>query len=226
MVLFPDPRILKREDPVTYRYPPLTTQATLTGCSFTACISITAELDRGLRGHAGQPLLHRWRHLCRVWAFFPSIRQQVYWIAETIPRCSDSQSRELASPIEEYLMYLIPLLSLLKPFNPFLDFYWVSSVCPVLYKVWSLPIKSFPCKMHTYMCGFVCVLTHTCTCVYVYCSPPGSNVHGILQARILAWVAHALLQGIFPTQGSNPGFPCCRCIHFHLSHQGNPRILK
>ena len=33
---------------------------------------------------------------------------------------------------------------------------------------------------------------------------PGSSVHGILQARILQWVANALLQGIFPIQGSNP----------------------
>ena len=32
------------------------------------------------------------------------------------------------------------------------------------------------------------------------CSPPGSSVHGILQARILEWVA---LEGIFLTQGSN-----------------------
>ena len=35
------------------------------------------------------------------------------------------------------------------------------------------------------------------------CSPPGSSAHGILQARILDWVADRL-QGIFPTQGSNP----------------------
>ena len=33
---------------------------------------------------------------------------------------------------------------------------------------------------------------------------------------------HALLQGIFPIQGSNPGLPCCRRILYHLSHQGNP----
>ena len=36
------------------------------------------------------------------------------------------------------------------------------------------------------------------------CSPPGSYAHGILQARILEWVAVPLLQGIFPTQGLNP----------------------
>ena len=34
-------------------------------------------------------------------------------------------------------------------------------------------------------------------------SPPGSSVHGILQARILEWVAIFLLQGIFPTRGLN-----------------------
>ena len=33
---------------------------------------------------------------------------------------------------------------------------------------------------------------------------------------------HALLQGIFPTQGSNPGLPHCRQILYHLSHQGSP----
>ena len=29
---------------------------------------------------------------------------------------------------------------------------------------------------------------------------------------------YALLQGIFPTQGSNPGLPRCRWILYHLSH--------
>ena len=36
---------------------------------------------------------------------------------------------------------------------------------------------------------------------------------------------HALLQGIFPTQGSNPSLPHCRRILYRLSHQGSPRIL-
>ena len=37
------------------------------------------------------------------------------------------------------------------------------------------------------------------------CSPPGSSVHGILQARILEWVCHSPLLGVFPTQRSNLG---------------------
>ena len=35
------------------------------------------------------------------------------------------------------------------------------------------------------------------------CSLPESSVHGIFQANILEWICHFLLQGIFPTQGSN-----------------------
>ena len=34
----------------------------------------------------------------------------------------------------------------------------------------------------------------------------------------------SLLQGIFPTQESNPGLPHCRWILYKLSHQGSPRI--
>ena len=33
---------------------------------------------------------------------------------------------------------------------------------------------------------------------------------------------HAVLQGIFPTQGSKPGLLHCRQILYHLSHQGSP----
>ena len=33
-----------------------------------------------------------------------------------------------------------------------------------------------------------------------------------------------LLQGIFPTQGSNPGLPNCRQTLYHLSHQGSPYV--
>ena len=35
---------------------------------------------------------------------------------------------------------------------------------------------------------------------------------------------HDLLQGIFPTQGLNPGLPHCRLIVYHLSHQESPQI--
>ena len=34
----------------------------------------------------------------------------------------------------------------------------------------------------------------------------------------------SLLQGIFPTQGSNPGLPPCRRILYQLSHKGSPEF--
>ena len=36
----------------------------------------------------------------------------------------------------------------------------------------------------------------------------------------------SLPQGIFPTQGSNPGLLHCRKILYQLSHRGSPRILE
>ena len=34
----------------------------------------------------------------------------------------------------------------------------------------------------------------------------------------------SLLQGIFPTQGLNPGLPHCRQILYKLNYQGSPRL--
>ena len=61
-------------------------------------------------------------------------------------------------------------------------------------------------------------------CNPVDCTPPGSSVHGVLQARILEWETHSLLQGIFLTQGLNRGLLHCRPILYRLSHQGIPKL--
>ena len=53
-------------------------------------------------------------------------------------------------------------------------------------------------------------------CDSMDCSPPGSSVHGIFQARILERVAISLLQGIFPTQGSTHVSCIGRWILYHL----------
>ena len=57
------------------------------------------------------------------------------------------------------------------------------------------------------------------------CSPAGSSIYGILQARIREWVAIFLLQGIFPTQGSNLCFLRWEAGCLPLSHQGSPEFL-
>ena len=54
------------------------------------------------------------------------------------------------------------------------------------------------------------------------CSPPGSSVHGIFQARVLEWIAIIFSGENLP----NPGLPHYRQILYHLSHQRSPRILE
>ena len=49
---------------------------------------------------------------------------------------------------------------------------------------------------------------------------------GILQARILEWIAMPSSQGILPTQGSNPALLCCSKILNCLSYQGSPGMLE
>ena len=58
------------------------------------------------------------------------------------------------------------------------------------------------------------------------CGLPGSSAHGILQARILEWVAISFSRGIFLTQGLNPGLSHCRWILYQLSHKRSPPIAK
>ena len=60
--------------------------------------------------------------------------------------------------------------------------------------------------------------------------------HGLWPARLLcpwnspgrntAVVCHSLLQRIFPTQGLNPRFPCCRQISLPSEPQGNIYTLN
>ena len=58
------------------------------------------------------------------------------------------------------------------------------------------------------------------------CSPPGSSLPRILQARILEWGAMPFLQGIFQTLRSIWDLLHCRQILYHLSHQVTYYQLK
>jgi len=70
-------------------------------------------------------------------------------------------------------------------------------------------------KSQTWLSDFTSslVLSHISRiwlCNHMDCCLPGSSVRGSLQTRMLEWVGcHALFQGIFPTQGLNPGL-----LHF------------
>ena len=53
--------------------------------------------------------------------------------------------------------------------------------------------------------------------LYSPCNSPGQNT-GVDSL--------SLLQGIFPTQGTNSGLRHCRWILYQLSHKGSPSILE
>ena len=55
------------------------------------------------------------------------------------------------------------------------------------------------------ICAFLCIVAQQCLtlCNLLDCSQPVSSVHRIFPARIYHSSCHILLQGIFPTQGSN-----------------------
>ena len=59
-------------------------------------------------------------------------------------------------------------------------------------------------------------------CKHMDCSPPGSFVHEILQARIYWSGLPCHSPGIFLTQGSNLDLLHCRQILYLLSHQESP----
>ena len=69
----------------------------------------------------------------------------------------------------------------------------------------------------------LCLVAQSCLtlCNPRDCSPPGSSVHGDSPGKNTGVGCHALLQRIFPTQGSNPGLLHCRWILYHLSHQAH-----
>ena len=64
----------------------------------------------------------------------------------------------------------------------------------------------------------MCLVTQLCLtlCDPRDCSPPGFSVHGDSPGRNTGVGCHSILQGIFPTQGSNPGLLHFRQILYHL----------
>ena len=69
----------------------------------------------------------------------------------------------------------------------------------------------------------LCLVAQSCPtpCDPMEWSPPGSSVHGILQARILEWVAISFSRGSSPTQGLNLSLLHCRQILYHVNHQAS-----
>ena len=70
------------------------------------------------------------------------------------------------------------------------------------------------------------LLSRVWLCDLMDCSLPGSSVHGVFQAKSSGVVCHFLLQGIFPSQGSNPGLLHCRQTLSRLSLQGRSHNIN
>ena len=69
----------------------------------------------------------------------------------------------------------------------------------------------------------MCLISQSCPtlCNPMDYSSPGSSIHGVSPGKNTGVGCHTLLQGIFTTQGSNPGLPYCRQTLYHLSHRGH-----
>ena len=101
----------------------------------------------------------------------------------------------------------------------------------------TIPIKSWHKNFKCYKMYFqdrwgklkdciICLVAQSCPTLHdpMDCSPSGSSVHGDSSGKNTGVGCHALLQGIFPTQGLNPGLLHCWQILYHLSHQGSRRM--
>ena len=76
------------------------------------------------------------------------------------------------------------------------------------------------------VCVSVCLLAHLCLCNPMDCSPPGSSVHGLSQARILESGAVSLSRGSSPPRDLITPVSCIFCavrpVLYHYTHVSTP----
>ena len=90
-----------------------------------------------------------------------------------------------------------------------------------------LPKSSFPNTLYTGGCMYV-KLPQSCLILYdpMDCSPSVSYVNGIFPGKNTGVDCYALLQGIFPTQGSNPCLLHLAGVFFTTEASGKPLRLQ
>ena len=102
----------------------------------------------------------------------------------------------------------------------------------ILHKLvfWYVPCISTGQVPLKHASGFLFVILDSLKWKWKLLSPVVSNSlwpHGLYSPGQNTGVGSlSLLQGIFPTQGSNPGLSHFGQILYQLSHQGSPRILE
>ena len=130
---------------------------------------------------------------------------------------------------------ILPSHHLLSPFPPAFNFsqhqglfQWVSSLYEVL-------------LAYKFVYAQTYIIIYLSVYLYLYQAKHESGSRSVLSDSLRShglyspWNSLAqntgvgslpLFQGIFPTQGSNPGLPHCGQIFYQLSHKGSPRILE
>ena len=109
---------------------------------------------------------------------------------------------------------------------------WVPSFLPTFLPsfllFFSLVIITCPYQtlriIQSFNSSVYCLVAWSCPtlCNLMDCILPDSSVHGDSPGKNTGVGCHAFLQGVFPTQVSNPGLPHCRQILYYLSHRGSP----
>ena len=96
-----------------------------------------------------------------------------------------------SSVVGQNVLYLsLCLVGFLLCSSPLYFLTYFLSCYPIHWRKWSVKISNYYCIKQC-MCGQLCPTL----CYPMDCSPPGSSVHGIFQARILEWVAIAYSEG-------------------------------
>ena len=116
--------------------------------------------------------------------------------------------------VPQHLLAILSITRLHIMFLPlsylkyFLALLWIPFPCFHIF----LPLKKWKVQV---------LVAQSCPTLYdpMNCSPPGSSLHGILQVRILAWVAIPFSRESFPVQGLKLALLHYRQILYHLSHQ-------
>ena len=111
----------------------------------------------------------------------------------------------------------------------YIQLFCISSNTFLANEIYCLILKNFIYVLSPHLglccCCYCCSVAKSChtVCYPMDGSPPGSSVHGILQARILEWGAIAFSRGSSRprdrTQVSH-----IAGILYQLSHQGSPQI--
>ena len=114
------------------------------------------------------------------------------------------------------------------PYWPFVYLFFVINVCldPLLILIWLFVFLLLSHKSSVNILDISQSRSAVWLCHTMDCSLPCSSLRGILQARILEWIAVSFSRGSSQPRDQTQVSCVARWILYHLSHQGSSRILE